>query len=172
MRKVLYSVAMSLDGYIAGPQGQFDWIPDEPTMDWEAFMERFDMALMGRGTYEVTAGLDVEGGPPPLPTYVFSTTLEEIPEAHMTLVRDDPAEIVRTLKQQPGKTIWLLGGGVLFAHLLAAELVDQVEVALVPILLGRGIRVLPDFDRHVSLRLLESKSYPGGITLLTYDVVA
>ena len=171
MRKVLYSVAMSLDGYIAGPNGEFDWIPDEPAMDWTAFMDRFDVAVMGRGTYEVTAGAEVEGGPPPLPTYVFSNTLPEVSEAHMTLVRDDPAATVRALKQAPGKTIWLLGGGALFAYLLGAELVDQVEVAVVPILLGRGIRVLPDFDRHVSLRLQESKSYPRGLTLLTYDVV-
>lgn len=171
MRKVMYSVAASLDGYIAGPGGEFDWIPEEPAIDWNAFMDRFDTTIMGRKTYEITLEAGAEGGPPPLPTYVFTSTLTETPDAHVTLVSSEPADTVRALKKEPGKTIWLLGGGMLFAHLLAHGLVDQVEVAVVPILLGGGIPLLPESNRRIGLQLQGSQSYPGGITLLTYDVL-
>lgn len=170
MRRIVYSVAASLDGYIAGPGGEFDWIPDEPEIDWAAFMGRFDTALMGRYTYEIMSD-QPGGGLPDMRVYVFSRTLRDEEHPQVTVVPDDVPEVVDGLRRAPGKDIWLVGGGVLFRSLLDAGLVDTVEVAVVPILLGQGLPLLPAVSPQTRLALRESHVYPSGIVLLTYDVI-
>lgn len=168
MREIIYSVAVSLDGFIAGPGGEFDWIPDEPTLDWDAFMRRFDTIIMGRGTWEVVRSQPPEHRPG-LPTWVFSDTLDEAEGA--SLVRShEAAGVVGRLRAGEGKAIWLMGGGILFRHLVERGWVDQVETAVVPILLGAGIPLLPAGGIPVSLQLLEMRSYPSGIVMTRYGV--
>lgn len=157
---------MSLDGYIAGPAGEFDWIPRDPTIDWGAFMGRFDTVLLGRKTFELTAGK----GSPGMRNLVFSRTLRAEEHPKVTLVSEGAAEVVEGLRQEEGKTIWLMGGGVLFQSLLEAGQVDGVEVAVVPILLGGGLPMLPALSRQVRLALTETRTYPSGIMRLSYDV--
>jgi dihydrofolate reductase len=170
MRRVLYSAAMSLDGFIARRDGSFDWIPMDEEMDWGAFMDRFDTVLMGRHTYEVTMQQGAGSGSPGMETYVFSRTLR--PEDHpgVTVVADDAAGLVASLRDAEGKDIWLMGGGVLFRSLLDAGLVDRVEVGLVPILLGDGIPFLPPGGPETRLALTNIQRYPSGVTILNYDV--
>jgi dihydrofolate reductase len=170
VRRVVYSVAASLDGYIAGPGDDFDWIPREPAIDWDAFMERFDTVLMGRRTYEVVAAHGPGASLPQLPTYVFSRTLQSIAQPNVTLVGDDALKVVRELRKASGKEIWLMGGGVLCASLLEAGLVDAVEVGLVPIILGDGLPFLPPVSRRIRLTLTGTQEYPSGIVLLSYVV--
>lgn len=171
MRRVLYSVAASLDGYIAGPGGEFDWIPMDPAIDWAAFMGRFDTVLMGRRTFELTLGEGAPASQSQMRTYVFSRTLKAENHPNVTIVGDNAASVVKALRAESGKDIWLMGGGVLFRSLLEADLVDGVEVGIVPILLGKGLPLLPPPARSAALRLVQSKTYPSGIMLLTYDVV-
>lgn len=172
MRKVLYSVAASLDGYIAGPDGEFDWIPMDPEMDWTAFMNRFDTILMGRRTYEIAAAQQSAASLPNMPTYVFSRTLrsEDHPDVH--IISEDAASVVNELREAEGKDIWLMGGGVLFRSLLEAGLVDGVEVGVVPVLLGQGLPLLPSMPSSTSLTLTDTKTYPSGIVILSYDVAS
>lgn len=168
MPKLVYSVAMSLDGKIAGPAGDYDWIPDEPAIDWEAFMGRFDTVVMGRGTWEAVTEL-----PRTLPTYVASTTLEPVDDERVTVVRDDVAGLVRRLRAAASeKHVWLMGGGILFRHLLEHGLVDEVEVAIVPKILGNGIPFLPPWEGRAELALRHFRSYPTGIVLLRYECLA
>lgn len=170
MRHIWYCVAMSLDGFIAGPDGEYDWIPPEPEIDWGAFTGRFDTVLMGRRSYQAALAAPGGGVMPGLGTYVFSRTLR--PEDHpgVTIVRDNVAAALASLRQAPGKEIWLFGGGDLFRSLLQLNAVDRIEVGLVPVLLGRGIPFLPGLDRVARLILTGTRRYPTGIMMLTYQV--
>ncbi len=169
MRRVRYSVAMSLDGYITDADGRFDWIVMDPEIDFGALTEAFDTLLMGRKTYE--EGQRQGGAKQGMPTYVFSRTLQQddCPDA---TVSNTPAETVAELKAKPGKDIWLFGGGSLFHSLLELGLVDTVEVAIIPVLLGGGTPLLPLVNKPAKLRLLEHKIYPKtGTVSLQYAVV-
>jgi dihydrofolate reductase len=167
-RRIWYSVAMSLDGYIAGPNGEADWIPEELEIDWGAFLGRFDTVLMGRRSFQ--AALSQPGGVfPKLATYVFSRTLRAEDHPGVTVIGEDIRQAVERLRAAPGKDIWLFGGGALFRTLLELGLVDLIEVGLVPALLGRGIPFLPGLSSRSWLRLTHLRRYPSGIVLLTYD---
>ena len=116
MRKVRYNCAMSLDGYIAGPNDEFDWIAIDPDIDFDALFEQFDTYLLGRRTFEVTAGEDFPV-PPGSRTFVFSGTLRQSDYADVTIIGDNWKEVVRSLREESGKDIYLFGGGVLFRSL-------------------------------------------------------
>ncbi len=173
MRKIVYSVAASLDGFLAGPHDEADWIPMDPEIDFTAMMSRFDTILMGRRTYEAAQAL---GGAPSMPgitTMVVSRTLRQDEHPDLTIIADDIDGVVSRLREGSGKNIWLFGGGVLFRSLLDFRLVDTVEVALVPVLLGGGIPLLPQRSQRTTLRLEHSKLYEAsGILLLEYAVTA
>jgi len=169
MRPVCYSVAMSLDGYIAGPNGEFDWIPMDPEIDFKALFARFDSLLLGRKSWEA-ARRQGGGGMPGMKSYVFSTTLQPGDCPGATLSKD-PRATVETLKQQPGKAIWLFGGGVLFRSLLELGLVDEVQVAVVPVLLGEGLPFVEHPTKLAKLRLTRHRVYEKtGTALLEYAV--
>jgi len=170
MRRVRYSVAMSLDAYIAGPNGEYDWIVADPTIDFAAFFETIDTVLMGRGTFEIALKQGSGGSMPGKRTYVFSRSLRSENYPDVTIVAGDPASTVAELREEGGKDIWLMGGGVLFRSLLAAGVVDTVEVGIVPVLLGGGIPLLPDLLDAVHLGLAKAETFPSGIVLLKYEV--
>ncbi len=170
MRRVRFSVATSLDGYIAGPKGEGDWIVMDPDIDFRALFGAFDTVLLGRKTYEA-ARRQGGGGMPGMKAVVFSRTLrrDECPKA---TVSDDPAATVAELKARPGKDIWLFGGGSLFRSLLELGLVDAVEVAIIPVLLGGGLPLLPHPARLTKLRLIRHRIYEKtGTVSLEYAVV-
>ena len=172
MKRLRYSVAASLDGYIAAPDGGYDWIVMDPDIDFAAMAAEFDTYVMGRGTYEVTLHAGDQGMMSGNDVYVVSTTLDPAEHPNVTVIATDVVECVRTLKEGPGKDIWLFGGGILFRALLEAGLVDTVEVAVIPVLLGQGIPLLPGLDGRARLRLDRQHTYPkSGIVMLRYRVV-
>ena len=169
-RRVRYSVAMSLDGYIAGPSGEYDWIVMDPEIDFGALMGSFDAMLMGRKTYE--AAQKMGGGPASrsMQVHVLSRTLRQSDCKGVT-VSDDAKASVTQLKAAPGKDIWLFGGGSLFRSLLELRLVDSVEVAIIPVLLGGGVPLLPDPAARAKLKLANHKVYSKtGTVALEYTV--
>jgi dihydrofolate reductase len=171
MRRLRYQVAASLDGYIAGPTGEFDWIVTDPDVDFAALVAQFDTAVMGRKTF---LAMLQQGGTTALPgldVVVFSRTLRPADYPAVSVVDGDPVVTVRSLKAAPGKDIWLFGGGELFRTLLEAGLVDTVEPAIVPVLLGEGIPMLPPPTPRTRLELSAHRLYPkSGIMLLEYTV--
>ena len=169
MRRIRYHVACSLDGYIADPQGGADWIVEEPTIDFAALFAQFDTLLMGRRTYEPMAATN---GPSTgdMEIVVVSRTLRPEDHPNVTIIADDLGERVRELRERPGKDIWLFGGGELFRSLLELGLVDTVEPAIIPILLGGGIPFLPETVARTRLVLTGHRLYPSGIVWLEYAV--
>lgn len=158
MRRVRFSVAMSLDGYIAGPNGESDWIVIDPDIDFGALMAAFDTVLLGRKTYEATKQQGGGAAMPGVQSYVFSRTLRQA-DCPGVIVSDNPAETVKALKAGTGKDIWLFGGGSLFRSLLELGLVDAVELAVIPVLLGGGVPLLPHPAKQAKLRLVNYKVY-------------
>ena len=171
MRPVRYNVAASLDACIADPRGEFDWIPNDPTVDFAALVAKVDTVLLGRHSWELVRAQPEIPWDPGTRVYVFSRTLD--PSAHpgVTVVADDAAATVRALREEAGDgEIWLFGGGALFASLLAAGQVDRVEVTVAPILLGGGIPLLPPGVPRTRLRLERTHAYPSGMVSLHYGV--
>ncbi|HYC32353.1 MAG TPA: dihydrofolate reductase family protein [Gemmatimonadales bacterium] len=170
MRQVVYRVAASLDGYIAGPRGEVDWIPHDPAVDFTKVYQAFDTVLLGRRTYELTR----QPGAPPWPQawqiFVFSRTLA--PEEHpgITVVRAEAGARVAALRAASGLDIWLFGGGSLFRSLLGAKQVDLVEVLVVPVLLGGGIPLLERDASLTRLVLEQVERYPSGMLDVRYRV--
>ncbi len=171
MRQLRYSVAASLDGFIAGPNGEFDWIPMDPEIDFAALYASFSAIVMGRRSYEVYVATGGGVGPA-LPVYVYSRTLPEGERDGATFVRDGVAH-VRALKAAgEGKPIWLWGGSELFRELAAAKVVDGVDVAVLPIVLGGGIPLMATPGPRLPLRLRAQRLYrTSGILFLEYDVI-
>lgn len=171
MRPVRYNVAASLDGYVAGPNGEFDWIPDDPTVDFAGLFAKVDTVLLGRRSYEAAQGMGGGMWGRKTRVFVFSTTLR--PEEHpkVTVVTEDATGRVQGLREEPGDgEIWLFGGGDLFRSLLAAGQVDRVEVTIVPVILGGGIPLIAPGAPQTRLALESSHQYPSGMVGLTYSV--
>jgi len=175
MRRLRYSVATSLDGFIAGPRGEYDWIVMDPEFDWNALWGQFDTLLMGRRTYEVALTRFQSIEKMGKRVVVISSTLDPAQHPGVTVVAGAVPQAVSALKAETGprsqKDIWLMGGGVLFRSLLDAGLVDGVEVAVMPVMLGTGVPLLPE-GRQCRLRLTESKARKSGIVSLTYAVAS
>jgi dihydrofolate reductase len=163
---------MSLDGFIAGPNGEYDWIVMDPDMDFAAMMGRFDTFLIGRKTFEVMRRVADSAPPTPgIQSIIFSRTLRpgDCPDA---ILSADAEGTVADLRNKPGKDIALFGGGELFRSLLAAGLVDEVRISLVPVLLGGGIPFLPSPAECARLKLQQCRVYQKtGTVGLEYDIL-
>ncbi len=174
MRKLTYSAAVSLDGYIAGPDEAIDWIrfgKDTEALMVEAW-KGVDAILMGRRTFEFAQRSGGGGASSAkMRTSVFSTTLSEVPKG-VELVRRDAADFVGRLKGQEGGNIWLMGGGGLAASLIEASLVDEVGLSVHPVLLGDGVPTFGRMARRVDLERIEARPIGEDCVYIRYRPLA
>jgi dihydrofolate reductase len=171
MRKLILSVAISLDGLIEGPNGEYDWCKPDAEYDFMAFFDRVDTIFIGRKTYEMMIGLG--GGPPGFPKfreYVFSRTLETVKKG-ATLIKEDIKKKVESIKSEKGKDIWVFGGAGLTTSLMNLRLIDEISLVVYPIILGAGKPLFHHLDHRTGLNLLQTKTYPSGMISLIYSVV-
>src|SRR5215207_3291469 len=131
MRKIILQVAVSLDGYIEGPQGEFDWCFTDQDYGITAFFNRVDSLFIGRKTYELMLKMGDQEMPgfPSLKQYIFSRTLEHV-RPNEVLVKEVNKEVVEGMKKEPGKDIWLFGGASLTSSLFNLGLVDEIILAV------------------------------------------
>ncbi len=170
MRRIRYSVAMSLDGYIAGLGDEFDWIVMDPDIDFAGLSDQFDTYLLGRRTFEVTRSHG-QAAIPGTRTFVFSRTLKQSDYDDVTIVSENWRQVVQSLREEEGKDIWLFGGGSLFRSLAEEGFVDTVEVAIIPIVLGGGIPLIAEPTPRIALTLKEHTVYKKtGTVWLVYTV--
>jgi dihydrofolate reductase len=186
MRIITYGGAVSLDGFLTGPDGVLDWLHFSPDVQeiMSDYWKKIDTILMGRKTYEVSAAASrspkkktakktakpAKSREPRMRTYVFSRTLTSVDAPGVELVAGNAADFVRDLKNRPGKEICLMGGGELAQSLFAANLVDKVGLNIHPVLLGSGTPAFRDPGHRVALQLTECRRLDGGCILASYDV--
>jgi dihydrofolate reductase len=168
MSKIRYIVAMTLDGYVAGPNGEADWILMDPDVNFAELWAQFDTLLMGRKTYSAAKARLGEAFMQGMKTVVVSRTLRAAP--NVTILSDLTRDHMQSLRAQSRKDIWLMGGGELFHSTLAMHEVDTVEVSIMPVLLGGGVPLLLPPSQRTMLTLSSHKIYRSGIVSLVYDV--
>jgi dihydrofolate reductase len=170
MSKIRYIVAMTLDGYLAGPNGEADWILMDTDINFAELWAQFDTLLMGRKTYDAAKSRLGEAFVQGRKTVVISSTLRPADHPDLTVLSKLTRGDMQSLRAQSVKDIWLMGGGELFRSMLAMHEVDTVEVSIMPVLLGGGVPLLPPAAQRSTLKLSGQKIYRSGIVSLVYDV--
>lgn len=170
MKRIRYIVATSVDGYIAGPKGEYDWITMDPEVDFASLWAQFDTLIMGRRTYEVARPRLGDKAFEGFKVVVLSRTMKPADDPRVTLISDLTRDRVQELRDTAAKDIWLMGGGDLFRTLLEMHEVDTVEVSAIPVLLGGGVKLLAGPTERTKLKLTDQKVYRSGRVSLVYDV--
>jgi len=172
VRKVVFGGANSLDNYFARKDDAIDWLmwSDEAAKMVADYFKNFDTIVMGRRTYEVAVASGHGGGSAGMKTYVFSRTLKPRSTKNLEITSEDVAEFVGRLKQQKGKDICIMGGGLLAKPLFEANLIDEIGFNIHPVLLGSGIPIFREMSHQIDLELIECKSLKNGCVLVTYKV--
>lgn len=175
MRKLILGLAISLDGYIEGPNGEYDWCFTDQDYGLNDFFTRIDALFIGRKSYLMAQNYadnnsgELVPGMPKMKAYVFSKTLKAVKEGAV-LVDKNSMEEARKIKELPGKDIWLYGGAELSDALLKEGLVDELWLSVHPILLGTGKSLFQEQDHRSHLKLLNSKTYDTGLVSLHYSI--
>lgn len=172
MRKVVFGGANSLDNYFARKDDAVDWLlwNDEVGKFMAGYFKRFDTIVMGRRTYEVALRMGHNGSNPGMKTYVFSRTLKPQSRKEPEITSEDVAEFVARIKQEDGKDICIMGGGLLAKPLFEADLIDEIGFNIHPVLLGSGIPLFHEMNHQVNLELTDCRTFKNGCVLVVYRV--
>jgi len=171
MRKLILQVAVSLDSYIEGPNGEIDWCFTDQDYGLKDFFKRIDTLFIGRKTYELMLkmGDNATPGFPKFKQYIFSTTIQKA-EKDVVFISGNIQSEVEKIKNEKGKDIWLFGGASLTTSLINLGLVDEVWLAVHPLVLGGGKALFANLEKRIRLKLLNTRVYSTGLVLLKYAV--
>lgn len=161
MRKVILGVAVSLDGFIEGPNGEYDWCPPPSKTEMDDFMDKIDAILMGRKSFELMG----QNAFPGKKVYVFSNTLKMAQGENTFLMSGDIVSKVKEIKRQPGKDIWLFGGASVTTTFLNEQLIDEMWLGLVPIVLGAGKPLFQNIHQRKLFSVTEVSEKGGYVSL-------
>lgn len=168
MRKIILNLAVTLDGYIEGSKGEYDWCFTDQDYGMKAFLDRTDAIFLGRKSYDLLT--TTEPGPfPGKKKYVFSNTLNDVAEGYL-LVKGDIAEEAKLIASAPGRDIWLFGGAMLITAFVNAGLVDEFQLSIHPLLLGSGKLLFQHLKDTVPLKLMDCRQYETGLVQLCYSL--
>lgn len=181
MRKIILNLAITLDGFIEGPDGELDWLVKDGSMDFGDILQDIlsdkDVIFYGRVSYDKWGNFTPPDASPKIKEaykllhskqkYVFSRTRTG-DGTKAIFIGDDIAGKVAAIKQQPGKNIWLYGGAKLVTTFLNLDLIDEYRLAVHPVIIGNGKLLFNRIESRHRLTLVEAKGYPAGVTLLTY----
>lgn len=169
MRKIVAGFAISLDGYIDAADGNNDWISMDPDFDFSEHLRRFDTFLFGRKTYQKVLTMEA-GGNAGIRSLVISSTLTRVADGY-ELAGDDLVKTVSGLREQPGRDIAVYGGAGLLTSLLNIGQVDELQMSLIPAIIGDGLPMVePILNRRIKLNLMETRQLSTGTMILTYEV--
>jgi len=175
-RKVIVHIATSADGYIARPDGDLDWLTSRPAPEgfygMDAFMKSIDTMLLGRKTYDVSLRLGATFDSKKSRTIVFSRAAPpaDVPSG-VEFVNDPIGPFTSHLRDQPGKDIWLMGGGDLIASFLDEHAIDEFVISVVPVFIGDGVPLIARRHRNVPLDLQSTERFDDGLVQLRYRVL-
>lgn len=168
MRKIVLGLAVSLDGFIEGPQGEYDWCFTDQDYGLSDFFKSIDTIFMGRKSYELAQQTADSNPWKGMKTYVFSNTLKSIDDKDVELISGNISKRVNELRAQPGKNIWLFGGAELLTSFVNNIWVDEYWLSVHPIVLGAGKPLFQNITTRKKLVLIESKIYETGLVSLRY----
>ena len=184
MRKVILDLAVSLDGFIEGPKGEIDWIPftEETGIELINFMNEIDAIIYGRVSYEMW-GSYIPGAESSdfekefyeivskKTKYVCTTDIEKEFDGNPIIIANELAATINKLRAEQGKDIWLFGGARLITSFANLQLIDEIRLAIMPVILGAGKPLFQDIKERINLNLLRTNSDKHGVTSLYYEVV-
>ena len=176
-RKIIVYIATSADGYIARLDGNVDWLNYPRTAGdygMSAFLKTVDTILWGRKTYDIARGFGKKSGGlgygKKITNYVFTHHPEKFDDSKQMFVNEPIKDFASRLREQPGKDIWMMGGGGIIASFLDAGELDEFIVHIIPTFIGEGIPLVGPRHRLVPLKLLSSHAYPDGVVRMHYSV--
>jgi dihydrofolate reductase len=169
MRKIILNLAISLDGFVEGPNGEYDWCFTDQDYGMIEFLNRIDSIFIGRKSYEVLTKSGVNPFKSKL-FFLFSNTIKHS-ENNITLLHSDSENEVMNIKNQKGKDIWLFGGSELTSCLLKANLIDELQLSVHPILLGKGKLLFSDIQSRIQLKLIKNIAYSSGLVQVHYQIL-
>ena len=177
LRNVVLAVAVSLDGYIARKNGAVDWLVSDPEIDLDlaGYAKTFDVIIAGRKTLDIPEGKVEKGGANPwgkMECYIFSRSKPPGKRGGVEHVNQAPSEFIGQLRHRAGKDIWLMGGGELAREFLKEDLVDRMDLGIMPVLLGEGIPLFPQGFPQRDFVLERFQAYKSGIVRAIYSRVA
>jgi dihydrofolate reductase len=174
MKNIQLFIAVTLDGFIAREDGSLDWLLEMPNPNnldhgYNDFIAKVDLIIMGRKTYEVVLDLDMGWPYSNCKTYVATKDKEyKVKTDHTYIVYELDKDTIERFRSESQMNIWLVGGGELITLFLNEEAIDEMTISVIPIILGKGIRLFPDTPKETRLELVGSESFETGVVNLVY----